>query len=144
MNNIQFENLKFNKYIQSYGSKFAAIMYISSVARKLRCSVDNCISESCALTWAVTGEVPACVIQWRKQKSRKRNVYTEFIKDKLCYIDDVEVRDAVDASIRLSRSEFHLIYEYQEIRDENKKARVRIICNMIWDDLHKLRLDNML
>lgn len=133
-------NSIFDKYVEAFsGDRFAAVMYISKIARRRMIRVNNCIHESDALSWITTGVEPEIVKHWREFK--KVDHVALYIEDRLCYIEDAAVRNAVRDSISESQSIYHLIYTYNNIQDENKKARVRILCNMIWDEVEKLKND---
>lgn len=136
-------SFQLNKYIKACGSNFAAIMYVSKVARKLRKRVDHCISESEALSWAVTGVTPDKVKYWRKHRYERRDESLELLLDRLCYVDDVDVRDAVYTSITSSQTKPYLVYKYNKVQDSNRQARIRILSNMIWDEIQLLKLNNM-
>lgn len=133
---------EFSKYEEAFGSKFAAINYVSLVARRRRASVDNCISESQALAWVVTGIEPADIAIYRESKKLEKERINMYIEDRLCYIEDVAVKDAVRITIQESSEKRHLIYNYNNILDECVKARVRIISNMVWDELRQLYVEN--
>jgi hypothetical protein len=133
---------EFRKYEEAFGSKFAAINYVSLVARRRRASVDNCISESQALAWVVTGVEPKDIQLYREAKKLAKQRADMYIEDRLCYIEDVAVKDAVRITIQESREKRHLIYNYNNILDDCTKARVRIISNMVWDELRQLYVEN--
>ena len=140
--NFWTNNTKFNQYEKACGSKFAAIMYVSKLARHRMKLVDNCIPESKALLWIVTGIEPPAVIAWRDNQARKADRVESYVQDRIYYIEDTEIRTAVEYSIEQSKLAKHLIYRYKSISDPYKKARVRILCKMIWDELQKLEEDN--
>ena len=140
--NTYIECKEFDKYVEAMGSRFAAIMYVANVARHRRLAVHCCISEAQALSWVVTGVEPADIHLYYKARKRLKERKKTYVEDRLLYIDDVQVRCAVQHSIELSRNNNHLIYEYDNVTDSCRQARVRILCNMIWDELMKLDIDD--
>ena len=49
-----------------------------------------------------------------------------------CYIADKEVCNAVYDSYYDSKKQTHLIYVYNSIQDEPRRARVRVLTRMLW------------
>lgn len=116
---------EFKQLEEKLGSKYLAINYVSTLARKLKKSVDDCISESEAITWALTGEKP---------EIRKKTNYIDYssLDEVLCYVDDVDVCESVRMSYMKSLKEKHLLYRYKEGINYYQKARVRILVRMVW------------
>lgn len=135
---IQEETLCFDRMTVKYGSKFEAIRQISKDARAKKVQCKNVITESEAITWALTGKQPHNLAQ-RMNRAATRKTYNptsfyqeEYMKDLLCYIDDSDICDSVIASFHASKRSHNLVYKYiGNISDENK-ARVRILTNMVW------------
>ena len=134
----------FEKYVEAFGNIFAAINYVSDVARRRRNRVYNCISESQALTWVVSGIEPKDLYKNYKLRLQYLHRIDLYIEDRLCYIEDADVRDAVASSIAISQENRHLIYKYNSIEDEYIQARVRIICRMIWDEIQRLEAEELI
>lgn len=134
----------FIKFEQALGSKFAAIVYVSKLARRRAKSVHNCITESQAISWVITGVIPERVILYLQRKKLQETADIRYAEDRLLYVEDVGVRDAVHETIQTSRESGHLIYSYKDVFDEPRKARVRILSNIIWDEMRKIRIDNMI
>lgn len=134
---------KFNMYVQALGSNYAAILYISGVARRRMKRVNNCISESEAISWIITGVEPKHLQQKLDYVKYRKNIDIIYANDRLLYIEDKEVREAVKETILISKKERHLIYKYKDVFDESRKARVRILSNLIWDEMKQIRIENM-
>lgn len=132
------EYTEFNKYVDAFGSNFAAINYVAQVARRRRQSVHNCILESQALAWVVTGIEPKGIQEYYAQLKLLKQRKQMYVDDRLLYIDDIDVRNAVKVSIHESQQAHHLIYSYKDVTDTYQQARVRILCRMIWDELLNL------
>lgn len=135
---------KFNTYIQALGSRYAAILYICKVARHRMKRVHNCISESDALSWVVTGIEPKLLKEKLDIRERRKHLDMIYANDRLLYIDDTEVRKATRDTILLSKNVGYLIYRYRDISDEPRQARVRILSNIIWDEMKRVRIENMI
>jgi len=140
--NYWTNNSEFNKYVTALGSTFAAIRYVSQLARRRAKSVHNCISESQAVAWVITGEEPAQIATYRDNLKRIKHRAKTYVNDRLYYIDDIEIRAAVKITIDTSKHEGHLIYCYNNILDICRQARVRILSNIIWDEIQKMHIDN--
>ena len=126
---------QFDKYVELFGSKFAAINYVALLARHRRSKVHNCITESQALAWVVTGVEPEDIQIYYKKQAQYRNRKSLYVQDRLMYIEDEEVREDVRNIISEAIQSHHLIYTYKYVSDECRQARVRILSNMIWDEL---------
>ena len=133
---------KFTQFEKALGSKFAAIVYVSKLARHRAKSVDNCITESQAISWVITGVKPANIESYMKEKKRRETADLTYAEDRLLYIEDKEVKEAVRLTITMSREQKHLIYNYNDICDEPRKARVRILSSMIWDEMKRIQVEN--
>ena len=129
---------EFKKYEAAFGSTFAAIKYVSLLARKRCDEVHHCITESQALAWVVTGQEPISVIQYKLDAAKRIERAKHYVDDRISYIDDIEIREAVKHSINESKRSGHLIYCYNNIWELNKQARVRIISNIVWDEWYQL------
>ena len=140
--NIWDELKFFEKYENALGSKFAAIVYVSKLIRKKREEVGCCITESEALAWLITGVEPNKVKRWRNGELRRERRAATYAKDRLLYVDDKEVRSAVEKTLLESSKVEHLIYFYNNLQDESRKARVRILSNIIWDEMKLIDIDD--
>lgn len=142
---------------------FAAVIYISQLARRLAESIDYHILDSQALSWAITGVKPEPV----KVPTSVRLSMKLPIDEVLQLVDDVEVKDAVIMSLQHSINNYlsctsntlynsdkvvpystdfmskfilnneldmsWLIFCYGCIDDEPRKSRVRILVRLIWN-----------
>lgn len=142
MTNYFEQHALFEKYVKALGSKFAAVVYVSKLARQRAKSVDNCILESEALSWVLTGVEPKAVAIWRTRKNKKEELAKVYAKDRLMYVEDIDVRSAVEDSIDESIKGSHLIYLYNNVRDKDRQARVRILSRMIWDEMMLIDIED--
>lgn len=138
---IYWANTKeFDKYVAAFGNRFAATRYVAQLARYRRNSVNCCISEAQALSWVVSGVEPAEINVYYQRRQEYINRKKSYINDRILYIEEKDIHDAVQESMQESTKAHHLIYKYNDIKDKYKKSRVRIICNMIWDELSQVDL----
>ena len=117
-------------------NKFEAINYVSSYARRLTsCYKDN-ISHKEALSWICDGIRPKNIDKI-EEKLNIEPFDPSNIGKFMPYVEEKEIYDAVSLSISQSTQNHHLIYNYNKIDDENKKSRIRILCNIVWEKLHE-------
>lgn len=135
---------KFNDYEIALGSRYAAIMYISKLARHRAKSVHNCITESQAISWVITGIEPKTLRSNLEYRKVRKTMDLRYAMDRLLFIDDIEVREATRKSIIESRKRNYLIYYYKDVVDPHRKARIRILSNMIWDEMQKIRKEYLI
>lgn len=135
---------EFNAYVTLCGSRFAAVNYIAKLAQARRRQVHYCISESQSLTWVLTGKEPELLQTYRMRRKLLKAQRKQFVEDHLGCIEDEQIRAAVQHSIYLSNQQNHLIYDYIDISEENRQARVRVICNIVWDGLGQLNVDSQI
>lgn len=109
---------------QSLGP-YLATLQIAKCAREIASSLDNRITYSSAIDYAARGELPN-----PKDYPDHR---LDRVKNYISYIDDIEIKSAVIASYEDSLLKNYLIYNYKTIEDEPRKARVRVLMNILWD-----------
>lgn len=56
------------------------------------------------------------------------------VEDYLCGVSDSEVADAVRISYAKSLEYNNLVYVYDKVHDKYRRAKVRIILRMLWQD----------
>ena len=90
------------------------------------------ILHSEAITHALHGTKPKLkhIVKWESEAAEIRDIF--------CSIEDKDICDAVYDSFYASREAHNLVYRYNGIRDEYKKARVRILTKMLWYSLYKI------
>lgn len=153
----------YDKLTAAFGNPYAAVIYISKLARELSKTVDYDILDSQALSWAITGVKP----EPAKIPTSAKMAIKLPIADVLQLVDDTEVKEAVVESLRHSVDNYlsytnntlynsdkvttyseefmsrfilnndldmkWLIFQYLGIEDESRKSRVRILTRLIWD-----------
>lgn len=118
-------------------NRYAAVYMIAKEARKRAEQCNNLIDHSEALSWVLTGEKPKKLVlaEKRGQSIVSQSYFKTAVRNELVEIEDDEVRQAVAFSLKLTRKNQNLVYVYNKIQDEPRRARVRILTRMIWDKL---------
>ena len=114
----------YNELAKIHGP-FYATMQIAKNTREIAKSLEYRISDSEALSYAAQGMTPNPKDYPDKRLNR--------VKEYLNYVDDIEVKSAVMKSYEQSLAKNNLVYDYKYVDDEPRKARVRIIMNILWD-----------
>lgn len=117
-------NSTYNELSQSLGT-YLATMQIAQTAREIANSLDHRITYAEAISYAARGELPN-----PKDYPDHR---LDRVKDYLTQIDDIEIKSAVLLSYEQSLIKNHLIYDYNNVGDEFRQARIRVILNILWD-----------
>lgn len=118
-------NPAYNELAKTLGP-YAATLVIAQNAREIANSLDNRITDASALDYAAKGLIPD-----PKDYPDHR---LDRVKDYISYINDSEIRAAIIDSYEESLNKYHLVYIYNNIIDESRKSRIRIIMNILWDN----------
>lgn len=118
----------FDNLSKLLGSPYAACMYLAKTARNQQAELHNLISESEAITWALTNELPKNY----EVRLNARSKLLSNVEDILNYVEDSEVEIAARQSFRDSIQCEHLVYNYLKIEDESRQSRVRILTRMMF------------
>lgn len=120
----------FLKQLESSPDRYGRVIRVAKKARSLADEYDNNIFHSEALSFVMTGAKP-------DNKYRYADEYeATIIKEMFCYIDDNDVKNAVYDSFYASKSCNNLIYEYNDISDPPRQARVRVLTRMLWHKVY--------
>lgn len=123
------DNKHISNIIEQNGNNiYAAILSTARTARELSSSTNSMLSDSTALSWAITGEKPIQADRVIKEYNPKLNS----IQELLCCIDDNSIRDSVYLSYTQSLNAGHLIYCYSDELESGYEDKVRILVNMAW------------
>lgn len=132
---------KIRDYLHRCDDPYRLVTGIASIARERSNSLDydNHILESDALSWVIQGKEPDYISEYECNKIQS-NIQREvaLLKDELCYIDDISVKQSVKTSIFKYIQTKHKQYVYSNCLSETNKRRVRIIVNMIVDKIKQL------
>lgn len=119
----QFEDLN-----EIYNNPYITTLVIAKEARR-RCKETNySVLDSQALTWVLTGKKPNFIDKDEFKEVRKMNNP----EDILNYISDEKIKKSVTKSLGKSKSDGHLIYEYDTTLSDEDRRRVTILTNLIW------------
>lgn len=118
-------NPVYNELKETLGP-YIAVIAIADNTREICSSLENRITCSQALDYAARGLVPD-----PKDFPDHR---LDRVKDYISYIDDSEIRTAIIDSYEESLKKYHLVYIYNNIIDEPRRSRIRIILNILWDN----------
>ena len=110
---------------------YLAVLQVAQEARIISHSLDNRIPSATALDYAARDQLPN-----PKDYPDHR---LDRVKNYIIYILDIEVKSAIIASYEQSLRKNNLVYDYRNVEDEPRQARVRIIMNVLWDSRpHKI------
>ena len=129
------EKQLFDKLAKVIGSTYGACMYLAKLSRQKRIELKNIISESEAITWAISNKLPDNY----EERVKARSASLRAIEDILNYVEDDEVQNAARQSFRDSIQCEHLVYNYLKVSDSSKQCRVRILTRMMF---YKFKEDN--
>jgi len=118
------QNPTYQQLIETRGP-YLAVLDIAQVTREIEDSLESRITTSSALDFAARGLVPD-----PKDYPDHR---LDRVKEYLTYVDDIEIKSAVISSYEESLKKYHLIYLYNNVDDEHRRSRIRIILNILWD-----------
>ena len=116
---------EFRRQLEASPNPYNEIRKIAAQARALANDYDNEVSHSQALTHALHGTKPMMKEQYHSERE------AEIIRDFFCSIEDKEVCNAVYDSYYEGKAKRNLVYVYNDISDESRKARVRILVKML-------------
>jgi hypothetical protein len=119
----------FRKYVEENSlNPFAVVKQIAAEARRRTETDDHSYTYAQAITWVVQGKEPL----YRGSNKTRKSYEEQEVNEQLNYIDDEEVCIAVRHSFKLSMSKRNLVYVYGKIKDEPRKARVRVTTRILW------------
>lgn len=104
---------------------YLAVMQIADDTRNISKSLDNRILYSTALDYVANDRIPN-----PKDFPDHR---LDRVREYLLYVLDLEIKSAVIASYEQSLKKNNLVYDYKNVDDEPRRARVRVIMNILWD-----------
>lgn len=126
------DDFDFRRNLEYSSDQYNLVKQLQSKARKMAESYDNRIFHSEAITHVVHDTIPDIGYVYEDEYEAYQ------MKEMFCYIDDKSVCDAVYDSFYESKAKNKLQYVYNDIIDENVRARVRILTRQLWYSLVKL------
>lgn len=123
------DDYKFRKFLETQPNRYGLALAVAREAKELSEDYDDLILHSEAITHVVHGTKPRLkdITRWESEAFE--------LKDMFCYIEDVDVCNAVYDSFYASKEAGNLVYKYNNITEPNNQARVRILMRMLWDRL---------
>lgn len=132
------DSKNFEKYVKLCGgNRYVATTFVSKQAKILAEKYQNVISYSEALTWIISGKAPKIISNYKyilKQREKGPLILADSM---LSNIQDEKIKQSVLESIKRSNKVGHLIYFYKDVYDKYRRARIRILTNIIWDEMRK-------
>lgn len=122
---MSLTNSPYYNELAKFHGPFYATMQIAKNAREISKSLEYRISDAKALDYAANGKVPNPKDYPDKRLNR--------VRDYISYIEDEEVKSAIIDSYEKSLKNYYLIYMYNNVEDEARRSRIRIILNQLWD-----------
>ena len=125
---------KFRRHLEHCDNIYVEVRNVMKSARRLSENYNNQLLHSNAISHVVRGDE----LETHLSLADSKNEYeARHIRNLFCTIDDKEVCAAVYDSFYDSKSANHLIYVYNNVEDEPRKARVRVLTRMLWHTLIK-------
>ena len=118
-------NPAYKQYSEVVGP-YLAVLEVANNAREIASSLDNRITDASALDFAAKGLLPD-----PKDYPDHR---LDRVKSYIDYIDDKEIKQSIIDSYEESLKKYHLCYIYNNIEDEPRRSRIRIILRILWDN----------
>ena len=104
---------------------YLVVVQMAKESRSVCKSLDNRILTSTALDYIAKNKLPN-----PKDFPDHR---LDRVREYLHYVVDTEIRSAVLASYAISLKKNNLVYEYRNVEDMPRRARIRVILNILWD-----------
>ena len=123
------DDRNFRQQLEKSDNPYRVVRDIGKQARALSEEYNNSIFHSEAITHILQGSKPSNKYYFSDEYE------AVFIKEMFCYIDDIEVKNAVYDSFYASKFRHNLIYLYNDITEEPRRARVRILTRRLWYEL---------
>lgn len=105
---------------------YQAAMQIAQASRNMCIDIPHRLEMSRAIEFASNGIVPNAddYIDHRM----------DHVEDYLCGVADSDIADAVRISYAKSLEYNNLVYVYNQVHDRSRRAKIRIILKMLWQD----------
>ena len=120
----------FDAILKRTGSRYAAVNEIARLARQKSKEMDYDIFDSEALEWVLTGEKPYTIIDKEERIRRRR---ADYMRGILAEVSNPYIITSVLSSLRISAQNGVLCYVYDERLDSKYQARVRVLCNQLYN-----------
>ena len=128
----------FNDISKHFNSIYDAVFYVGHKAHAYANKTNNAISHSEAITAVLFNNTDINVKQVKSSKV-KLPWYMSYIDMRLSTVSDDIVRICATQSIVESVKHNYLIYLYKDGMSLEQMSRVRVLTNMIFDDIHTMQ-----
>ena len=116
----------FRRQLESSPNRYHDIATVAAEARKLSAAYNYDMLFSEAITHVIHNTTPL-------EENYSYDKYEDYqIRELFCTIDDKEVCNAVYDSYFESKHNRRLVYIYNNISDNSRQARVRVLTRMLW------------
>lgn len=119
--------------IEYSSNAYGIINSIVQEARHIYEDTNYRILQSQAITHAVNHTKPDLYDITRSEDEYEAKA----IRESFCYIDDIAIKHAVYDSFYDSKHAGEIVFVYNEIADESRRARVRVLTRMLFHQLIK-------
>lgn len=120
------DDKQFRKQLERSSNPYTSVAQVAQEARELAASYSYDILFSEAITHVIHGTTPV-------EDDYSYDKYEDYqIREMFCLVDDIDVRNAVYDSYFESKKQGHLIYIYNNIDDNGRQTRVRVLTRMLW------------
>lgn len=116
------------------GNVYKAVYELGQAAAKLVKDCNNKISNAEGISWVLNGHKPDYENR-RSYWDTKKAIIEEYIDTNLELIDDGQIIKCVRSSVWNSLDHRYLVYDYKDVDDESRRARIRILTNLIWYEI---------
>ena len=119
---------------------YAKAMNVARESRELSSKFSGSILDSEAIYCVLHDKEP----DDKEYRLQRDSYISSQIREACCYIDDVQVEKAVRSSFYETRKSGNLIFNYKQVTDKHRQARVRVVTRMLVKKLlHRIGADNM-
>jgi hypothetical protein len=128
---MDLQYAEFYRKLNNSSNIYSEVMSISKQARDVSKRSGDTLLHSEAISMVLKGDTTEFI----SDNEIIDEFESKYIKEMFMYIDDKEIKDAVYDSFYDSKKNHNLIYQYNDIIEPNRKARVRILTRMLWFNL---------
>lgn len=129
------DSKNFKAWVERYnGNVYRAVYELGQAASKLVKKCNNKISNSEGISWLLNGNKPEYEHR-RTYSDTKRAIIEEYIDTNLELVDDKQICTCVRSSVWDSLNHRYLLYNYNGVEEESRRARIRILTKLIWYEI---------
>ena len=129
----------YDKYMNQTNNVFDAINLWVDESNSLNSKYLNKLSDAEALSSVLNGKLPENINNRKVVKEVEANYASRYIDEVLSEIDDNLIKISIMKSLDLSKLKKNLVFKYADGLSRAQKARVRIVCKLIWYNLYPMK-----